>query len=429
MARAEQPRRRGIPPLPRPRDEFSVVQIVDGPLGVALWQALRNVVIWARTPPTSREGLFQPLAPHVRERYDVARAHAPDLRGALDALQRMQEAPAALEPGVVAAACHRVYEWLDLRALIAPATHFAEAAAYADPGCATWAVDAGWICRKAGGAEMLDRSGAWYRRARALAVRTRDREEVLRALTGYGALAKDEGKLDKARALYDHAARRAVRTGRRRRAATAYHYLFSLEAEFGTMEGAVRYADLALNHYPLNDERLPALAHDVGYMLVRARCYRAAVRLVERAAGCVRQPHELGLVFATLAQAAGGARRPEKYDAAERAALNLVALHDELAPAALESLAEGARSLGDWERAGRHARESLALARERGDVTVERSVSRLIAAVERREAGSPPAALSPDSPAARLARRLAARMRVWRRPRPRRQRIELDFYL
>jgi hypothetical protein len=415
----QQGRKRGIPPPPRMRSVFSVLEFEADPFSLALWQALRNVLIWA--PEPAPRTLFRPIPPHARARYEAARAYAPDLRSALDVLERLQATPDVADAREVATACHRVYQWADTRALLTLAAHFAEGAAYADPMFPTWAIDAGWICRRIGGPEMMERSGAWYRRAIALSVRTRNNAEILRALTGYGALKKDEGKLERARQLYEQSARRAVRTGRRRRAGVAYHYLFSLAVEAGWTAEALKYADQALTYYPIHDSRIPALLHDFAYLMIRLRYYQLALRVLERVAHCFEEPHDVGLMFATAAEAAGGARRPDRYQALEKAALKLLAVTRECAPAMMESLAEGARSLGDWERAERYAQEALALAQERGDALIEQSVTRLIEAVGRREPAAPCEDPLPDSQEVSLARRAATRIRIWRRRRSRLQ--------
>ena len=366
----------------------------------------------------------------VRERFTAAQAIAPDLRTALETLARQHDEPGEVAPASVGAACHRIYQWFDLRGMARPAAAFAEAAAYADPRNCTLAVDAGWICRKVGGTEMLNRSGEWYVRAYQLSVRAKHREDVLRALTGYGALMKDLGEYDLARGAYEESARRAHRTGRTRRAAVAYHYLFALAAETGQVSEAVAWADKAVTHDPRGDDRIPFLLHDFAYLLVRRGCYATALRLLERAAAAMLYPHEMGLMFGTAAEAAGGARRRERYAAAEAAALNLIATDKEHAPAALESLALGAWSLHDWPRAEQYAAMAFHAACERGDVPIQQTTERLIARLAHRE--KPPHAvfLSTSDPAARLAWRLAARMRVWRRPK-RRRRVDpgIELYL
>jgi tetratricopeptide (TPR) repeat protein len=184
-----------------------------------------------------------------------------------------------------------------------------------------------------------------------------------------------------------------------------------LLVENGQLERAVFHAVKAFDFYPLKDERLPYLAHDLGYLLIRMRYFRLALHALDAAPAHGFLPHYLGVVYATIAQAAGGAGRVARYETAERASLGLVDASEEFAAAARASLAEGARSLGRWDVAERHARASLRIARSRHDREAAREAVTLVRVVLRREASpsmeTPPA----DAPVAMLTRRIAARLR------------------
>ncbi|HEU4559857.1 MAG TPA: hypothetical protein VFS20_18555 [Longimicrobium sp.] len=405
-------RRHGIPPAPQPRRQFDVLTNLEGALGLVLWRAVRDVLLWAEAAPESRATLFEPMTQDVRDRYAVARTEAPELSGALGTFALMQSAPSVADPAHVASACHQVYRWADKRSLMGVAVHFAEAAALAEPDRAAWAVDAGWICRRANEGDMLARSAAWYQRAFSLAVRTKHRRDSIRSLTGYGALMKDLGDVEEARTAYLRAARRAARTGRKRHAAVAHHYLFALAAESGTFAEALEHAGRALTLYPLHDVRVPALAHDWAFLLVRNHVHRHGLALLLRTSPLMEQPAELLLVFSTTARAAGGARRPERFGNAERAVLEMVGLYPEYAAASFVNLAEGARALGEWGRAEAYLRTALDVARQRKDAEPERVARELLQAVERRE--TPPPATGPDDETAALTRRFAARLTRWR---------------
>lgn len=418
MAAPVQRRARGIPPAPPVQADCEVLASVDTELALALWCCLHAVLLWSGTSPAARSNLFQPLSPNVRERFAHALRLAPELEAPLGTFAALQEAPEQGSESHLASACHQVYTWADRHGLYLTALHFAQAAAYVEPTNPTWAVDAAWICRRTGGELLLQRSEAWYRRAYALAVRKRSRHESLRALTGHGALKKDQGKYEEARSLYLRAARRATRTGRSRRAAVAYHYLFGLEAETGNVTQAVEYAGRALTLYPMRDARLPALVHDYAVLLIRHGCFRPAYRLLDAAVSRMDRPEELALVFSTAARAAGGCGRVERYEKARRATLELIALHPGFASSAHNNLAEGARSLCDWERAAQHAKQAAALAEAAGYAEIEADAHAILEAVGRREPGQPEERLDNDARIAALARRLAARVKRWRRRNP-----------
>jgi hypothetical protein len=237
---------------------------------------------------------------------------------------------------------------------------------------------------------------------------------VLRALTGYGALMKDLGEYGKAWRLYVRAARRAVRTGRKRRAAVAFHYSFALAVETGHFRVAVRDATEALRYYPLHDDRLPALAHDVAYMLVRQNYHATALRLVDGLGKRVDGVAAMGMLFGVSARAAAGAGREKPYKDSAEMALNIALVNDECAGPVLINLAEAARFQCRWEVVADLAGRALDVARRRADGEVERLALDLLAQAERQELPSPAIEPDPGAPVAALARRLAARLRRWR---------------
>jgi hypothetical protein len=204
-------RKRGIPPAPPPRAAFSALAPGDDALSLALYACLKNVLMWACTPPNRRPALFRRVGELVSERMVAAADAAPALSDLLPVFLELQRRPGAVEPTNVSVACHRIWEWADRRGLVEVATDYAEAAAYAEPANPTWAVIAGYMTRKAGGKTMWARSAVWYARALALAVRERNRAEVVRALSGTGALLKEMGQPNEALTYYNEAAKRAVR--------------------------------------------------------------------------------------------------------------------------------------------------------------------------------------------------------------------------
>lgn len=405
----------GVPPAPPPRQPFGVLESRTDPIALALFQSLRNVQLWARTPARGRGRLFRRVNKGVRERIAAAADAAPLLADPLAVLAELQQEPKNADPARVAVACDQIYDWAERSGLHVTATHFAEASAYAEPGNPRWAVRAGYMTRTAGGVEMLARSEAWHARGFVLAVQRQDQEMILRAMTGHGALMKDRGEYGKAWRLYVRAARRAVRTGRKRRAAVAFHYAFALASETGHLRVAVREAERALRYYPLHDERLPALAHDVAYLLVRQHYYGTAFHLVDGLGNRVDGVYAMGMLFGIAARAAAGAGMRHAHRVAAEMAANVAELEDECAGPVFVNLAEAGRLLGQWETAADFSARALAVARRRADVEVEQ-LALTLQEQARRQAPAPPAATpDPGAPVAVLARHLAARLRRWRR--------------
>jgi tetratricopeptide (TPR) repeat protein len=402
------------PPVPWRPDDLYALESANEDVAVALWHSVHKVLLWAQTPVERRAALFRPVSARVRERIAVAADAVPLLADPLAVFLALQREPGNAAPASVGRACYLAWEWADRCGLHATARLFSEASAYADPASPTFAVIAGYMTRTAGGHIMLARSDAWHRRARVLAIQQKNREEVLRAQTGLGALMKDLGEYDEARAYYKAAVRRARRTGRTRRAAVAQHYLFALSADVGDVGRAVADARHALALYPLHDKRLPALAHDFAFLLIGQHCHRAALRLVDQLAGSVEGIFATGMLLGITARAAAGAGRPRRYRTAERAALNVAKINDECAGPILINLAEAARFAGRWDRVLVYARSALEIAHARADIQVERLALALLTTAERRD--PPPLSIDPaPAPVAALARRIAARLNRWGR--------------
>jgi tetratricopeptide (TPR) repeat protein len=382
-----QPDRRPIPPPPcwRPDEKggpfgSGVLRECDGGLGLALWLGLRRVWTWCEAAPRRRRKLGTADTADRRDHWQSAKSAAPELSPPLCTLELLARTPGDVSPAQLSGACDAIHRWADDQGLLDTAVHFAEAAARAWPESAERACSAGRICRRAA---LPQRSAAWFFRAYPLALANGDREQAVRALLGYGALMKDLGRLSEARILFRRAARRAARTGRRRQAAEAYHDLMALSAEGGDLQEVQAYAGRALDLYPLHSPRLPYLAHDFAFVLMRRRLYTVAYPLLEAFLRVVPGRNLLpGL--GTFAWAAAGCGLPNRFEDAERRVLQILAEDEEYAAAACLHLAEGARLLQRWPRAASHARAALAAAQRRQDAALEREAHELSAAIATR---------------------------------------------
>ncbi|MEW5929582.1 MAG: hypothetical protein AB1941_19175 [Gemmatimonadota bacterium] len=389
------------------------VAAAGGDLWVVLWQALGDVWLWSDVPQDQRGELFGPSSREARERALRARREVPQLTESLGTFHLLRSAPQVLDAPQVAEACARVARWAEEESLIELAAYFAEGAAVVDPEDPARANEAARLCRRA---SLNPRAVVWYERAFKLAVRAQSRREIVGALLGYGALLYGLGFYDRARPYFERVARFAVRTGRRRTAAEAHHDLMAVSADGGDLGQAAEHARLAESYYPLHHPRLPYLVHDCAVLLVHLHHYTPALPLVRRLPPYFPRPEEATLVWSTAARAAGGAAQPALNQEAERRTLELLALYEEHAAAALVSLSHGARALGDDARATRFAHLAVEIAKrrkERGEVQRAREV---LMQIERKEP-APEEAPAPEELAA-LARRLAARLRMWKRRDP-----------
>jgi hypothetical protein len=190
----------------------------------------------------------------------------------------------------------------------------------------------------------------------------------------------------------------------------------TIAAEIGTFEEIDEHVTAALALCPDKHPYLPALAHDLGYGFVRLHNYATAVALVEMARDRMRSPSIRALFWSTLAWAHAGAGAAERSRTAEEKALELVAVHDEYAPAVLLHLAEASRALQDWPRAGRFADQAGRAAEKAKDSALAREAAELVAVIEARI----PAPAQDDGPdparAAWLVRRVRDKLQKWRAP-------------
>lgn len=413
-----------IPPPPRPPYWLNEVEAIDEmggldtPLGVALWRILRSARLWVDGDPERRGELFAPFSPALAERYALAIAAAPELCEPLGVFALLQRAPDLVDRSQLARACHDLYVWAEQRSLSRTAMHFAEVAAYAEPEEAGRCNVAGRACRSAGD---YTRSLDWYERGFLLAKRGERRALIntaVRALLGLGRLLQVQGRLREAARYFIKAVRRSTRRDRRALAAEANHDLFALLAELGRYRLALRYARGAVTFYGPKHPRYPYAVHDFAFLLIRRSFFRQALELLDLLPPYFTRPGHLALVWSTQAWAAAATGEHGRFLVAEERTLRVVGLSDEFSAAALIHVAEGARAVGDWDKAARYAQAAGAAARERGNTAIEQEALDLHAAIQRHERGA--MAVEPPSgeDVTALVQDYKARLRRWRGPKP-----------
>ena len=401
-------RQHRIPPPPAPLERLHVLEQVESTVGLVLWRALVDVRLWT-SAPAERRHLFHAPTDEVRERFALARAETPELAPALGTFALLLQAPELLDAAQVADACAFVHTWADERGLMLTALLFAETAAHAEddnPARANLAA------RNARRAMEYDRAGAWHMRAYKLAVRAKNDGEKVWALIGYGAMMKATGRYAEARRFFQRAARAAKGTGRRKEAGMAHHDLMSIAVEMGNFRLAEVHTNAALALYPNDHPRIPALAHDFAFVLLRQHHYTAALSLLERVVSLIRRPEEQAIVLSSLAWAAAGAGRTKRLAEAERTAVELVGIFEDYAPAVFLHLAEGWRACGDWERADRYADAAMLAAQRRKEPHLAREAADLRETIEKRGGAALDA---PPAPRTRgVLRDLSTQLRGWK---------------
>jgi hypothetical protein len=312
-----------IPPAPDRREDFRVLYELDGVrnvLGMALWEVLSDATLWAGAADEGRAGLFHSRPPGFREyAVEAVALHAPEITDAWGRLDGMARAPTDVVRDVVADACHAVYAWAEERALMQTAAHFAEAAALVKPDAPDLANLAARTCRRAA---LPSRSGPWYARGRALAIRAHSFPDRFSATVGYGWLMYSFGRYDRARRIMNSTVRQAVNRGFHRMAGEAEHALLAICSEERAFTLGERHALHALDHYPRHHKRLPLLVHDVGYLYVATAIYTPGLSILADAIRAFPRPQEAMMVWGSIARAAAGAQRGDVYAKARDAALS-----------------------------------------------------------------------------------------------------------
>lgn len=418
------PRRlRTVPPPPSPLPEHDVAEdsFADEPVAMVLWRVLVDLHRWATADAAERPALFGRTPDATRERLAYAASEAPEIASALGTFGTLRDSPRIVSVGALARACTDVHQWADERSLTQTALRFAEAAAFVDPDNPNLNNHAGRAARRAG---LPHRAAVWYDRAHRIAARLKNRRETIRALIGRGALLRELGRYEEARAVFERAARLASSTRRNRQAAEVMHELFTIAAESGTLEEAERHARDALDHYPIHHPALPALVHDWGFLLVRHAYYEQALALLDTLIPHMRRPEWRTAAWGTLGRAAAGAGRRARYEEAKQSVLGLIGLNEEYAAAALAHLAEGARFFGEWDAGAALAARAIELAQARHEGDVVRGAREILEAVLAREPPQSQAVAPRGSRIPDIGRQMQNRLQD--RTRPARRPVKID---
>jgi hypothetical protein len=240
-----------------------ILQEVKGELGVALWQGMRDVMLWAQAPVGERAHAFSPGA----EKRRLQGAGGEDeVLVPLRQLVALVANPGAGNPTVIALACRQIAQWAESRGHSATALSFAQCASLSIPADVGAAYAIARLAQESGDAA---RAEVWYRRTIGLARQTRDWRLYSRAFRGLGLLAGARGDSTAARYHLVRALRGGRRGGMRQEQAAALHELFLLAARTGRLEEADRLAVAAFEAYGSRDARLRALAGDVAQVWMR----------------------------------------------------------------------------------------------------------------------------------------------------------------
>jgi tetratricopeptide (TPR) repeat protein len=348
------------------------------------------------------------------DRFDAALGRVPELDDALRTLCGYAQGGVARPEA--ADALLRVSEWALEHGLGEPTMQCADAAAALAPESARRALAAGRASRIFG---EVARAEMHYERAVTLARASGKWRTYVRAHLGLGQVKKALGDPASARAHYFTAARAARSlSGEKWLAAQTRHDLLVLAAEEGEFDEALRHASQALEWYPRHHARFPALAHDIGFLLVRLHLYAVAVPLLEAVMRLEIPPEDQVIGWSTLARAAAGGGDEGGYHLAAEQALRRVGLFDLHGAAAFANLAWGAYLLRRWDEAEQYALRSVDLGESRAQAEAVKVARPILRRARNRLA--PESAEKPDprctTRAVELSAATISRLTAWRGP-------------
>jgi len=345
---------------------------------LALWQALRDVLLWAfAAPGERREGLFAVDAQWTAAALQEGAEMDAEISLPLHELFAVCISPGTVKPEPLVDSCQRISRWAEEKGLPRAALAYAYAAAVISPGAPEHAYRVGLLSRKE--ADHA-RGEAWFRRAIGLARRNRDVPLQTTALLSLGNLFVWRGDYQRAEMAHRKALRLARRHGLRELRGKALHDLCVVAFETGQFEKAERYAYQACKVYRPGHPKLPVLAHDVAVLWLLQGKFHYALQAFKAVLPMMKSQGEQIWVLGTTAHAAGGARLKEEFTSVWMQAWRSIDSHpaSESTGPALLNLAFGAAYLEDWERVEMAASLAMAVAVRRQEARVRTEAEMLL---------------------------------------------------
>jgi tetratricopeptide (TPR) repeat protein len=358
-----------------------ILDEIRGPLGLLLWQTLRDVTLWASFEPEEREGIF--VAGADEARMAAVRGGEVDVQiePPLMTVVRMVGNPHGARPETVSMACQHIAHWADGQGLTATAIAFAQAAALSIPFDAGAAYAVGRLARRR--AEYA-RAETWFRRSIALARQSGDWTSYALAFSGLGNLYAQRGNYPAARRFHVRTLRAARRHSLRQIQGAALHDLFVIASNTG-QEDAERYARGAYDAYGHEHTRLPALAQDIAWFWMERGHFEPALTVFQALLPHMHRFDERLVVLSNVVRAAAGAGERRLFEETWDEVWDGLSRSDtqENAAQVLVEMAHGASMMGEPERAERAAERALAVATQRGESKIRLTAEALLESVRR----------------------------------------------
>jgi tetratricopeptide (TPR) repeat protein len=344
-------------------------------LGLLLWSALRDVMLWATVAEEHRPGLFSAATAEKRLQALVQETSLDNAEQLLlTTLTTVTSTPDTADREIVSLVCTELSKWAESKGASATAIAFAQAASVADDTNAlasrrvgmlafAWAIANGSQWRR----QRLARAETWMRRAIAQARRARAWDAYALAYVDLGRLYQSEKKIPgRAKVFFVKAQRAARRHGHLAIRAAALHGLLRVALTQREFEQAEPLAKAALRAYRQTDQPLTVLLQDMAHLWLNTGNYKGASTALRRILLTQADPEKRALTCAMLARSAAGAGEVEEYREAWSDAWLLLTQPgmrtDEDFEAALLELSRAAVTAGDTPRVS----QASGLLRQRG---------------------------------------------------------------
>ena len=333
------------PGMPERMDGLAVLDDYDGPLGIVLWQSVRDVLLWASIPRECRDGLFCTEALARRHTLLDSIELPPHTDVWITALSAVVLDPPNASRLAIGTACVELCGIAATEGRTAAALSLARAAAAALPSGGAPALQVGRVALASGD---HDHSESWLRWALHLARRSGDGTIYGEAALELGHLALNCGEGERARRYFSAAGRGTPDRLLSTRAGAAWG-LYVIAMRWGPLEEAEKHARRAAKLFGAGSSEAARMQLDLAALRIRLgkalEARSLLKRLLRNSITSPLRPRALAL----LSHAAALLNDRRTYACAWKDAASVIQQAESSAPVA-EELARAARAVGDTQR-------------------------------------------------------------------------------
>jgi tetratricopeptide (TPR) repeat protein len=326
----------------------AVLEDFEGEAALRIWQALRDVRLWAELDPSRRNGLFRD--PPMARVPLLSRDRKIPLGTALDEIAAQLAEPAAANAQILASACLAIARYAEDQGRNRTAVLFAITASLAAPERGAAAYEAG---RLALGCGELIRSETWLQRALGLARRSGDWFVYCRTLVALGDVHTERGKFRRAERYYAAGMRASRRHSMRETRGMGAFGLLRLAISAGEYVRAERFGIIARRSFGADHEKTPAVDRELARVWIELGAVENARKVLRRLLAGQPPVDEQITLLGLMARAAANPQPPSDLAELWHSAWSTIQMNpgSKARDRALVDLALAGMSIGDAVRA------------------------------------------------------------------------------